>query len=207
MLKCTHIDSRKDNVWWPWSNYEEWASSRKHDASVNNTNELNKTHLRHSGEEKKKTRRRKKKKSKKNKKMNIVTNLQSSTENTLPKNTFHLPNNINTIISNNYPGNTAMYEFDAKPYGNNNLTMISKPSHDAWDNNELDNEIHPRYNYHESIPLINRKNVIFDKIKKHDNSDNFIKSYSSRNFTNGKSKILNGIGNSLSKILCSRLSI
>ncbi|XP_065212877.1 GATA zinc finger domain-containing protein 14-like [Planococcus citri] len=178
---------RKDNIWWPWSNYEEWASSRKHDDLVNHTTQLPKTPFRHPSEPKKK--KRKKKKSRKHKKTNINSTTQSSSENSPPKNMFFLPNSI-TNYDNNYPATNRDTSIPNKVKYESNI----QPPRSNWDNNELDNEIHPRYNYYESIPLMNTKNIVFDKIKKHRNYDHFMKSYSSRNFTNDVNECLNDNG-------------
>lgn len=54
------------------------------------------------------------------------------------------------------------------------------------DNNEMDNEINPRYNYYNSIPLVNYKTNLVDRMWKDETLGHFFKSYSKRNFTDGK---------------------
>lgn len=142
--------------------------------------------------EKKKKKGRKKKKLRKNKKFNLNSSTPPTSENIQPKTNFFMPNSLDTN-PDNYPINqdvsNVRYESSIKsPQIRHDLIITSKPSYGDWDNNELDNEIRPRYNYYESIPLISTKNDVLDKIKKHRNYDNFMKSYTSRNFTNGKFK-------------------
>lgn len=173
--------------------------SRSRNSLVNNTIQPHKVkNSKNSSEEKKKKRRKKKKKSKKNKKSDTKPSLESIP----PKRTFFsdpddsahpsyrtpspsvlkngIANSDGYFSNENIPRNTKPELLLNWKYEN------SKPPYNTWDNNEMDNDVHSRYNYQEAIPFMNSKNSLLDKIKKHRNVDNFVKSYASRNFTDGE---------------------
>lgn len=171
------------NIWWPWSNYEEWALAHTHNGF--NANELRrmKPSLKHfvkpldnkvtadkfdhikmtlwgSTEramtkpiEEKKHRRKGKKRKNRKKKKNNNDNNQFPISNQIP---------INEPSNTSYKG------------------------HSNSDNNEMDNEIRPSYNYYNSVPVVDSRKSQRNTLKRNQHLNIFLTTYLKRNFTEGK---------------------
>lgn len=74
-----------------------------------------------------------------------------------------------------------------------NQIPINEPSNISYkgnsnsDNNEMDNEIRPSYNYYNSVPVVDSRNSQRNTLKRNQHHNTFLtSSYLKRNFTEGK---------------------
>lgn len=192
MSNDVNSDQRNSsNIWWPWSNYEEWALAHTHNGF--NANELRrmKPSLKHfvkpldnkvtadkfdhikmtlwgSTEramtkpiEEKKHRRKGKKRKNRKKKKNNNDNNQFPISNQIP---------INEPSNTSYKG------------------------HSNSDNNEMDNEIRPSYNYYNSVPVVDSRKSQRNTLKRNQHLNIFLTTYLKRNFTEDVNECLTDNG-------------